>query len=58
MPSGIAFTRSNRFELVSAELCRLFGRSEHELLGQPTQTIASRYRYALDKLRAHSPTLV
>ena len=29
-----------------------------ELLGQPTQTIASRYRYALDKLRAHKHTLV
>lgn len=38
-PTGIAFTRSNRFELVSAELCRLFGRSEHELLGQPTQIV-------------------
>jgi RNA polymerase sigma-70 factor (ECF subfamily) len=29
-----------------------------ELLGLPTQTIASRYRYALDKLRAQSPALV
>jgi RNA polymerase sigma-70 factor (ECF subfamily) len=29
-----------------------------ELLGQPTQTIASRYRYALEKLRAHKHTLV
>ncbi len=38
-PTGIAFTRSNRFELVSAELCRLFGRSEQELLGQPTQIV-------------------
>ena len=38
-PTGIAFTRSNRFELVSAELCRLFGRAEHELLGQPTQIV-------------------
>ena len=28
-----------------------------ELLGQPTQTIASRYRYALEKLRAHKHTL-
>lgn len=29
-----------------------------ELLGLPTQTIASRYRYALDKLRAQTPALV
>ena len=29
-----------------------------ELLGQLTQTIASRYRYALEKLRAHKHTLV
>jgi RNA polymerase sigma-70 factor (ECF subfamily) len=29
-----------------------------ELLGLPTQTIASRYRYALNKLRAQSPALV
>lgn len=29
-----------------------------ELLGQPTQTIASRYRYALEKLRAQKHTLV
>jgi RNA polymerase sigma-70 factor (ECF subfamily) len=29
-----------------------------EMLGQPTQTIASRYRYALEKLRAHKHTLV
>jgi RNA polymerase sigma-70 factor (ECF subfamily) len=28
-----------------------------ELLGQPTQTIASRYRYALEKLRLHKHTL-
>jgi diguanylate cyclase (GGDEF)-like protein/PAS domain S-box-containing protein len=33
-PVGIAFTRSTRFELVGAEFCRLFGRSEHELLGR------------------------
>jgi len=33
-PIGIAFTRSTRFELVGAEFCRLFGRSEHELLGR------------------------
>lgn len=29
-----------------------------ELLALPTQTIASRYRYALEKLRAHKHTLV
>lgn len=28
-----------------------------ELLGLPLQTIASRYRYALDKLRQHQPAL-
>lgn len=31
-PIGIAFTRKQRFELVSVEFCRLFGRSEAELL--------------------------
>ena len=29
-----------------------------EQLGLPTQTIASRYRYALEKLRAHKHTIV
>jgi RNA polymerase sigma-70 factor (ECF subfamily) len=29
-----------------------------ELLSQPTQTIASRYRYTLEKLRAHKHTFV
>ena len=38
-PIGIAFTRARRFELVSAELCRMFGRTEQALLGQPTQTL-------------------
>jgi diguanylate cyclase len=38
-PVGIAFTRARCFELVSAEFCRLFGRSEAELLGQPALTI-------------------
>ena len=32
-PMGIMFTRNLRFELVSAEACRLLGRPEHELLG-------------------------
>ncbi len=38
-PVGIAFMRAERFELVSAEFCRLFGREEQGLLGQPAQTI-------------------
>lgn len=38
-PVGIAFTRSQRFELVSAEFCRLLGRPEQELLGQHTRMI-------------------
>jgi len=38
-PVGIAFTRGQRFELVSAEFCRLFGRDEQAMLGQPMQTI-------------------
>jgi diguanylate cyclase (GGDEF)-like protein/PAS domain S-box-containing protein len=38
-PAGIVFTRLQRFELVSAEFCRLIGREEHELLGQPEQMI-------------------
>jgi diguanylate cyclase (GGDEF)-like protein/PAS domain S-box-containing protein len=33
-PIGIAFTRDGRFELVSTEFCRLFGREEHQLLNQ------------------------
>ena len=32
-PVGIAFTRNQRFELVSTEFCRLFGRAEAEFLG-------------------------
>ena len=38
-PVGICFTRDQRFELVSAEFCRMFGRAEHELLGHPPQMI-------------------
>ena len=38
-PVGICFTRAQRFELVSAEFCRLFGREEHEFVGQPTRII-------------------
>ncbi|MBP6899858.1 MAG: diguanylate cyclase [Burkholderiaceae bacterium] len=46
-PVGIAFTRNRRFELVSAEFCRLLGRSEEQLLGQPAQPVfASEADYA------------
>ena len=38
-PVGIAFTRAQRFELVSAEFCRLYGRTESDMLGQTTQMI-------------------
>lgn len=38
-PVGICFTRDKRFELVSDEFCRLFGRPESELLGQPASMI-------------------
>jgi diguanylate cyclase (GGDEF)-like protein/PAS domain S-box-containing protein len=38
-PMGICFTRAQRFELVSVEFCRLFGREEHEIVGQPTRLI-------------------
>ncbi|WP_341889233.1 diguanylate cyclase [Variovorax sp. YR752] len=38
-PVGICFTRDKRFELVSEEFCRLFGRSEADLLGQPASCI-------------------
>jgi diguanylate cyclase (GGDEF)-like protein/PAS domain S-box-containing protein len=38
-PVGLAFTRHQRFELVSAEFCRLVGRCETDLLGHRTQLI-------------------
>ncbi|WP_298829130.1 cache domain-containing protein [uncultured Piscinibacter sp.] len=38
-PVGICFTRDRRFELVSEEFCRLFGRSEAQLLGQSASII-------------------
>ena len=43
-PVGICFTRQQRFELVSAEFCRLFGRAESELVGQSVRLI-----YACDE---------
>ncbi|MEP7296742.1 MAG: diguanylate cyclase [Burkholderiales bacterium] len=38
-PIGIAFTRDQRFELVSTEFCRLYGRSEGEFLGKPGRVL-------------------
>jgi len=38
-PLGIMLTRDRHFELVSPETCRLLGRSEHQMLGQPAQGI-------------------
>jgi len=38
-PIGLAFTRHRRWELVSAELCRMLHRSEDTLVGQPTESI-------------------
>ncbi|MGJ7492926.1 sensor domain-containing diguanylate cyclase [Variovorax sp. ZT4R33] len=38
-PVGIAFTRDDRFELVSAELCRLVVATPQDLLGQPLRTL-------------------
>jgi diguanylate cyclase (GGDEF)-like protein/PAS domain S-box-containing protein len=46
-PVGLAFTREQRFELVSAEFCRLLGHAEGAILGQRTQVIfASNEDYA------------
>lgn len=38
-PVGIAFTRAQRFEMVSRQFCLILGREESTLLGQPTQQI-------------------
>lgn len=38
-PLGILFTRASRFELVSAEMCKLVDRPAESLLGQPAGTI-------------------
>lgn len=46
-PMGILLTRDRRLELVSPQACRLLGRPEAELLGQPAQVIyASSEDYA------------
>jgi diguanylate cyclase (GGDEF)-like protein/PAS domain S-box-containing protein len=46
-PVGIAFTRDDRLELANAELCRLFGRTLHELVG------GSVARMCLDPMTRH-----
>ncbi len=63
-PVGICFTRDKRFELVSDEFCRLFGRSETDMLGQPASGIyASNEDYqtlgpqVLAAFREHKPYL-
>ncbi|MBK9359784.1 MAG: diguanylate cyclase [Rubrivivax sp.] len=38
-PVGLAFTRNRTYELVSAELCRMLGRSEDSLVGHPGDAI-------------------
>lgn len=38
-PVGLAFERDGRFQLVSAEVCRLIGRDESHLVGQATEII-------------------
>jgi diguanylate cyclase len=55
-PIGIAFTREQRFELVSAELCRMLGRSESELLGQRVEIIYADRAHYLQTLEAMAPS--
>jgi len=38
-PVGILFTRAEHIELVSAEMCRLTGRTEEQLLGQSAKVL-------------------
>lgn len=38
-PVGIAFVRGERFELVSAEFCRLFASTQHDLIDQPVRML-------------------
>jgi len=38
-PVGLAFTRDDRFELVSEEFCRMVSRTEQDLVGQPSQLV-------------------
>jgi diguanylate cyclase len=54
-PIGIAFTREQRFELVSAELCRMLGRSESELLGQRVEIIYADHAHYSQTIEAMAP---
>ncbi len=46
-PVGLAFTRHQRFELVSQEFCKLLGRPEADIVGHHTQLVfASNADYA------------
>ncbi|MDH4050834.1 MAG: diguanylate cyclase [Rubrivivax sp.] len=38
-PVGLLFTRNQRFELVSADFCKLAGRAEHDLVGQSMRVL-------------------
>lgn len=46
-PVGLAFTRNQRFELVSSHFCSLLRREQAELLGQSTQVILASNEDAL-----------
>lgn len=61
-PVGIAFTRGHRLELVSDDMCRMFGKTEAELLSQPAQVLhATQEQYrelgpkAVEAFRAGRP---
>lgn len=54
-PIGIAFTREAHFELVSDELCRMLGRSEAELLGQPVAKLYADHADYLQTLAQMEP---
>ncbi|MDE2370488.1 MAG: diguanylate cyclase [Burkholderiales bacterium] len=52
-PLGIVFTRDDRLELVSAELCRLVGLAAADLLGQPVGVLfASKEEFETLRRRA------
>ncbi|HSW04474.1 MAG TPA: diguanylate cyclase [Aquabacterium sp.] len=38
-PIGIAFTRGQKLEIVSEDMCRMFGKTEAELLSQPANVL-------------------
>jgi diguanylate cyclase (GGDEF)-like protein/PAS domain S-box-containing protein len=54
-PIGIAFTREQRFELVNAELCRMLGRSQEELIGRAVETIYADRAHYLRTLEQMEP---